>query len=64
MLKKKNYLFVDGRYTIQAEKESGKNFNIIEIHKKLPHTIIKNLKFRVMIQRYLHLKNLRKKFFE
>ena len=23
-LKNKNYLFVDGRYTIQAEKESGK----------------------------------------
>ena len=43
ILKKKNYLFVDGRYTIQAEKESAKNFSIIEIHKKLPHNIIKNL---------------------
>jgi|TARA_B110000037_G_scaffold16660_1_gene17239 Xaa-Pro aminopeptidase len=43
ILKKKNYLFVDGRYTIQAEQESAKNFNIIEIHKRLPHTIIKNL---------------------
>ena len=43
ILKNKNYLFVDGRYTIQAEKESAKNFNIIEIHKRLPHTIIKNL---------------------
>ena len=42
ILKKKNYLFVDGRYTIQAQQESGKNFNIIEIHKKLPHNIIKN----------------------
>ena len=42
ILKKSNYLFVDGRYTIQAQKESAKNFNIIEIHKKLPHTIIKN----------------------
>ena len=42
ILKKKNYLFVDGRYTIQAEKESAKNFSIIEIHKKLPHNIIKN----------------------
>ena len=41
-LKKKNYLFVDGRYTIQAQQESSKNFTIIEIHKKLPHTIIKN----------------------
>ena len=44
ILKKNNYLFVDGRYTIQAQNESGKNFKIIEIHKKLPHTIIKNCK--------------------
>ena len=42
ILKEKNYLFVDGRYSIQAEQESAKNFDIIEIHKKLPHTIIKN----------------------
>ena len=42
ILKKKNYLFVDGRYTIQAQQESAKNFHIIEIHKRLPHTIIKN----------------------
>ena len=42
ILKKKNYLFVDGRYTIQAQQESGKNFSIHEVHKKLPHTIIKN----------------------
>ena len=44
ILKKKNYLFVDGRYTIQAENESGKNFKIIEIHKNLPCSIIKNCK--------------------
>jgi len=44
ILKKKNYLFVDGRYTIQAQKESSKNFKIIEIHKSLPNTIIKNYK--------------------
>jgi Xaa-Pro aminopeptidase len=43
VLKKNNYLFIDGRYTIQAQKESGKNFKIIEIHKKLPKDIIKNL---------------------
>ena len=42
ILRKQNYLFVDGRYTIQAQQESGKKFDIIEIHKKLPHTIIKN----------------------
>ena len=30
ILKNKNYLFVDGRYTLQAVKESGKSFKIIE----------------------------------
>ena len=44
ILKKNNYLFVDGRYTIQAQQESGKQFKIIEIHKFLPHSIIKNLR--------------------
>ena len=29
--KSKNYLFVDGRYTNQAIKESGNNFNIITL---------------------------------
>ena len=32
VLKKKNYLFVDGRYTIQAQIQSGKLFKIIEIY--------------------------------
>ena len=31
ILKKKNYLFVDGRYTIQAKKEAGKNLSLIHI---------------------------------
>ena len=44
ILKNKNFLFVDGRYTIQAKKQSGKNFKIIEIHKFLPYKIVKNLK--------------------
>jgi len=43
ILTKKNYLFVDGRYTIQAKLQSGKLFKIIEIHKFLPHKILKNL---------------------
>ena len=37
--KKKNYLFVDGRYTLQAKKQSGKNFKIFEI----PYTWPRNL---------------------
>ncbi len=34
ILMKENYLFVDGRYSIQARQESGKNFIIDEIYKK------------------------------
>jgi len=44
ILKKDNYLFVDGRYTIQAKQQSAKQFKIIEIHKQLPKNIFKNLK--------------------
>ena len=42
ILKDKNYLFVDGRYTTQAESQSGKNFNIVKIHKKLPWKVLKH----------------------
>ena len=40
-LKNKKYLFVDGRYTIQAEKESGSNFKIYEIPYVWPKNILK-----------------------
>ena len=33
ILHKKNYLFVDGRYTLQAKQESGHLFNIVDISK-------------------------------
>ena len=39
ILKKKNYLFVDGRYTIQAKIESGNKFKIIEIPKSSPKNL-------------------------
>ena len=42
ILKNKNYLFVDGRYTIQAKSQSGNDFNIVEIHKKLPWRVLKH----------------------
>ena len=31
ILKNSNHLFVDGRYTIQAKKQSGKKFKILEL---------------------------------
>ena len=39
-LKNKKYLFVDGRYTIQAEKEVGKKFKICEIPYVWPKDIL------------------------
>ena len=40
--KKKNYLFVDGRYTIQAKLESGKIFQIIDLNKIINCNLFKN----------------------
>mgnify|MGYP001283256876 CR=1 FL=1 len=42
ILRNKNYLFVDGRYTIQAKSQAGTNFNVVEISKKLPWKILKH----------------------
>ncbi len=44
ILKNKNYLFVDGRYTIQARIQSGENFKIITIPHKFPKDIFKTKK--------------------
>ena len=43
ILKKKNYLFVDGRYTIQAEIEAGKNFKILDYSKIFDCKLFKKL---------------------
>ncbi len=43
ILKNKSYLFVDGRYTLQAKKEIYKDFKICEIPKIKPNYILKNL---------------------
>ncbi len=47
VLKKKNYLFVDGRYTLQANKQSGDFFKIITFPKKMPFNILKNKKYSI-----------------
>ncbi len=43
ILKKKNYLFTDGRYTIQSQTESGKNFKIYDFEKLINCSLFKNL---------------------
>ncbi len=47
ILRNKNYLFVDGRYTLQANNQSGKNFKIITIPDKMPSDIFKGKKFSI-----------------
>ena len=42
ILKTKNYLFVDGRYTLQAKIESGKKFKITKYEKILNCNLFKN----------------------
>ena len=62
ILKNKNYLFVDGRYTIQAQKESAKNFKIINYNKILNCDLFKNLSLGIdpkiftseQIKKYFH----------
>ncbi len=49
ILKKNNYLFIDGRYTTQAKIESGKEYNIFEIPKFYPFDIFKNFKKKIKI---------------
>jgi len=43
ILKNKNYLFTDGRYTIQSQLESGKNFKIYGFEKLLNCNLFENL---------------------
>ena len=54
ILKNKNYLFVDGRYTIQARIQSGKNFNIITIPQKFPSDVLKAKKIIIGFDPKLH----------
>ena len=47
VLKNKNYLFVDGRYTLQAINQSGKLFKVITIPDKMPRDILKGKKLSI-----------------
>jgi len=49
ILKKENYLFVDGRYTVQAQIESGRYFKIFEIPNYSPKDILKKYKKKLLL---------------
>ncbi len=61
VLKDKNYLFLDGRYTLQGQIESGKNFKIIDYKKIINCNLFNNLKLG--IDPKLFTNNQVKKFF-
>jgi len=44
ILKNKNYLFIDGRYTIQAQIQSGKNFKVVTMPQNFPRDVLKTKK--------------------
>ena len=54
VLKNKNYLFTDGRYTIQSEIESGKYFKIISYEKIINCDLFKNLKLGIDPKLFTH----------
>jgi len=54
ILKNKNYLFVDGRYTLQAKIQSGKTFKIITMPNKFPHDVLINKKISIGFDPKLH----------
>ena len=63
ILKDRNYLFVDGRYTDQAIKQSGKIFKIITIPNKMPKDILKKRKLLIGYDPKLFTKKKLKIFF-
>ncbi|MDA9813406.1 aminopeptidase P family protein [Candidatus Pelagibacter sp.] len=54
VLKDKNYLFTDGRYTIQSEIESGKYFKIVSYEKIINCNLFKNLKLGLDPKLFTH----------
>ncbi len=64
ILKKENYLFVDGRYTLQANNQSGKYFKIITMPEKMPGDILKGKKISIGFDHNLFTKKSLAIFFE
>ena len=63
ILNNKNYLFIDGRYTLQAKIQSGNNFLIQTLPKELPKKILKNKNLRIGFDPKLFTKKILNIFF-
>jgi Xaa-Pro aminopeptidase len=63
VLKKKNYLFVDGRYTLQAKMQSAKKFKVLTVPEVLPFDILRKKNLKIGFDPKLHTeKNLHQLF--
>ncbi len=47
ILKNRNFLFIDGRYTLQANNQSGRLFKIITMPDKMPSDVLKGKKLAI-----------------
>ncbi len=47
ILNDKNYLFIDGRYTLQAKKQCSKHFNVITLPNKKIYNFLKKKKYTI-----------------
>ena len=64
ILKKINYLFVDGRYTLQANIQSGKKFKIITIPNKIPSDLLKGKKIKIGFDPKLYTYQVLRRYFK
>ncbi len=61
--KSKNFLFVDGRYTLQANKQCGNLFKVMTIPNQMPADILKNKKLKIGFDPKLFTQKMLKVFF-
>jgi len=57
ILKKKNFMFVDGRYTTQASIQCGRDYKVCTIPKEYPFNIFKKKNFNLGYDSKLHTEN-------
>ena len=63
ILKNQNYIFVDGRYTLQAQIQCGGLFKVITIPNKLPYQVLNNKKLSIGFDPRLHTNLMLDRFF-
>ena len=64
ILKNKNLMFVDGRYTTQASIQCGTDYKICTIPKNYPFNVLNNKKLNLGFDPKLHTENSLKKLFK